>query len=150
MLNDTEIDTWVTMIRVQAWINQRLAQDMLREDGVRITWYDVLIQLLHCEDPERGMRMQDLVDRVIISNSGMTRLIDRLVEKELVKRIIYEDDRREVYVILTETGTHLIQKLMVNHQSRIRHYFLQYFTEEELRNLGGYFQRVYEANMRCD
>lgn len=145
-MTENELQTWLVVLRATHWLDQQLARDMMKEDHIRINWYDVLIHLEHCPDPARGMRMQDLIDRVIISNSGMTRLIDRLVEEGFVARQIHEDDRREVYVSITRAGSDLVHKLMRNHQDRVKKYFLDYVQNDEMDVINAVFRRVIEAN----
>ncbi|MEQ8676293.1 MAG: MarR family winged helix-turn-helix transcriptional regulator [Aggregatilineales bacterium] len=145
-INEQELQTWLVVLRATHWLDQQLARDMMKEDKVRINWYDVLIHLQHAPDSARGMRMQDLIDRVIISNSGMTRLIDRLVEEGLVVRQMYDDDRREVYVTITEAGRKMVTQLMQNHQKRIKKYFLDYVHDDEMDVIKAVFQRIIESN----
>lgn len=145
-MNEQETAAWLAVIRTHAWINQRLAQDMLQEDSVRIAWYAVLIALYEYSERERGLRMQDLIDRCIISNSGMTRLVDRLVEEGLTERHVYEENRREVYVQLTEQGRALIERLKERHQERIQRYYLQYFSPEELAMVQQIYTRIQAGN----
>ena len=145
-LKEQELQSWLAVLRATAWLNQQLARDMLRHDRIRIHWYDVLIQLLHVPEPDTGLRMQDLIDRVIISNSGMTRLIDRLVEEGYVKRTYSEDDRREVYVTITPQGKTLTERISANHQKRLKAYFADNATDEEHRVIEAVFTRILDAN----
>ena len=145
-LSENDLKVWLALLRGTSWLNQQLARDMMREDYIRITWYDVLISLFHAPEPDTGLRMQDLIDRVIISNSGMTRLIDRLVEEGYVERKYYQDDRREVYVVITEDGKKLTERLSANHQQRLKTYFLDLLTPEEHRVIKDVFTRVLKAN----
>src|SRR5690606_6667864 len=56
-ITEHELNTWLAVLRATHWLNQQLARDMMKEDHIRINWYDVLIHLEHCADPARGMRM---------------------------------------------------------------------------------------------
>lgn len=141
-LTEQELQTWLTFLRGQSWLNQQLAHDMLIEDRVRITWFDVLV---HLERSGTGLRMQDLCEQVILSNSGMTRVVDRLIEEGYVVRDFSDQDRREVYVNITESGRELLSRLKTNHQARIRNYFLQYANPEEQATIQRVFQRILDS-----
>lgn len=143
-LTKQDHSTWLLLSRASAWINQQLARDMLKEDNARITEYDVLETLRF--GPERGLRMQDLIDRVVISNSGMTRLVDRLYESEYVDRQVYPENRREVYVLITDKGKELVDSLIDAHQARIDHYFMQHLSNEDKEDLKRIFESIRQSN----
>jgi DNA-binding MarR family transcriptional regulator len=146
MLSSDEKRTWLLMIRTMNRINRQLAADMRHENDHRINEYDVLVNLLYASQPDKGLRMQDLADRVIISNSGMTRLVDRLVKKGYVARRTGDENRREVYVTLTDSGRTLAQSLTEAHQARVQSYVMQHITPDERHTLQAVFRRIAEAN----
>ena len=67
-----------------------------------LAWYDVLLTL--AQAPERRLRMAQLADRVLLSRSGLTRLVDRLEREGLVRREPSPDDARGTYTVLTAAG----------------------------------------------
>ena len=81
---------------------RRLERDLLAEAELPLGWYDVLLQL--AEAPERRLRMAELADRVLLSRSGLTRLVDRLAAEGLVTREPFPDDARGPYTVLTDAG----------------------------------------------
>ena len=83
---------WEAFLRTQAAIVRRLEREMMETDGLPLPWYDVLIQLY--ATPEKRLRMQVLAESVVLSRSGVTRLIDRLEREGLVRREASPEDRR--------------------------------------------------------
>jgi DNA-binding MarR family transcriptional regulator len=139
--NDLEQAAWLNLIRAMAQVNRRLAAEMEQHDGLPIAWYDVLVHLSFA--PEAGWSMQELAGQVMMSGSGLTRMVDRLIDAGLVQRRRADerqaDDRRVVRVALTEAGQATLARVQPRHQARVRAYFLQHVRAEELdclRNVG--------------
>lgn len=140
LLTPQELQFWLTFLHASHAVKQQLAEDMYRVNGISIGWYDVLINLYRGEDG--GLRMQDLAERVFMSNSGLTRLLDRMIEEGLVIRDTCAEDRRVFLAVLTEKGRALLEELLPQHQARIRSYLLQHLTAEEMEVMGNALQRV--------
>src|SRR5687767_11095724 len=81
---------------------RQLEAELLAEHQLPLAWYDVLVQLAHA--PGRRLRMAELAERVLLSRSGLTRLVDRLVREGLVVRDSCSSDGRGVNAVLTEHG----------------------------------------------
>jgi DNA-binding MarR family transcriptional regulator len=142
-LTDKELHTWVTFLRSHAAITTKLAHAMHQEHRMPISWYDVLIHLYHA--PEQRLRMQDLADAVILSSSGLTRLLDRMVETGLINRIACAEDRRVIFAVLTEEGVARLEEILPHHQARIEEYFIAHLTKSELDTIQDALQRVLNA-----
>lgn len=142
-LSQKALTTWITFLRAHSKVHAQLADEMQCQHGIPITWYDVLVHLYHA--PRRGLRMQDLADAVILSSSGLTRLLDRMIEAGLVERVACAEDRRVIYATLTPQGTEMIEAILPNHQARIEHYFAQHLSDEELDTMQTALQRVLHA-----
>lgn len=142
-LTDNELQLWRAFLRSSVTISRRLADAMRCEDGVPIGWYDVLVHLYH--GPEDGQRMQELADRVIMSGSGLTRLLDQMVAHDLVSRAPAADDRRVVLARLTDSGRALIAALLPRHQARIRDLFIAHLTDDEVAAMTPALERVLAA-----
>ena len=123
-----------------AIVNRRLAQEMQQEHGYHISWYDVLVRLLHA--PRRQMTMSELADSVVMSAGGLTRLLDKMVEEGLIERVLDPEDRRLVYARLTDAGRELAAELMQAHQQRIKEYVVQHLSEEEVGTVRRAFERI--------
>ena len=88
------------------------------------------------------MRMSELATAVVLSQSGLTRLVDRLVRDGSVARIRCEGDRRGLNAELTDAGRRRYLEARVTHLEGIRSRFLGLFQEAELDVLGGFWERV--------
>jgi DNA-binding MarR family transcriptional regulator len=108
--------------------------------GLPLTSYDVLIYLRSA--PDRRLRMAELADSVLLSRSGVTRLVDRLVREGLIVRDTCESDGRGSFAVLTDKGEELLARARPTHLAGVRERFLRHFTEEELETLGRYWERV--------
>lgn len=93
---------WRSFLRTHAGITRRLEAELMSEHDLPLASYDVLVQL--AEVPQRRLRMTDLAEAVLLSRSGLTRLVDRLTRDGLVTRQPCEDDARGTYAVLTDAG----------------------------------------------
>ncbi|MFI7617938.1 MarR family winged helix-turn-helix transcriptional regulator [Nonomuraea terrae] len=101
-LTAEELAVWRMLQRAQVRITRRLEGELLIVHDLPLASYDVLMQL--AEAPRRRLRMNDLADRVLLSRSGLTRLIDRLQRDGLVTREACADDARGLFAVLTDLG----------------------------------------------
>jgi DNA-binding MarR family transcriptional regulator len=101
-LDDVELAAWRTFLRAHAQVTRRLEHDLLAEHDLPLASYDVLVQL--SEAPGRSLRMTELAERVLLSRSGLTRLVDRLVRDGLVERQACPSDARGTLAVLTDAG----------------------------------------------
>src|SRR6185436_3450103 len=92
------------------------------------------------ENPK--MRMCDLASTVLLSRSGLTRLVDRLERDGLIVRQSCADDARGQYAVLTDAGRERLEAARVTHRAGIRALFLDHFSPEELELLGDAWERV--------
>src|SRR2546429_1475390 len=91
-LQPAEMRAWRAFLDAQASLLRRLGADLIEEEDITLAEYDVLLQLSFA--PDGRLRMTELSDRVRLSPSGLTRLVDRLVRSGLVKRGRCASDRR--------------------------------------------------------
>src|SRR5918999_1227401 len=89
---DPRLAAWGTFLRAHARVVRELERELQDEQDLALTDYDVLVQLAAADD--RRLRMSDLADRLLLSRSGVTRLVDRLVGEGLVERMTCDSDRR--------------------------------------------------------
>src|SRR5437764_1586655 len=95
------LEVWESFLRAHATLMRRLEVDLAQATGLALPDFDVLAQLARAGGE---LRMTDLADRVLISRSGMTRRVARLVEEGLVRRANVDADARAVVVALTDAG----------------------------------------------
>ena len=97
-----ELTAWRTFLRAHSQVTRRLEADLLAEHDLSLPSYDVLVQL--SEAPHRRLRMTELAERVLLSRSGLTRLVDRLEREGLVGRQACPSDARGTHAVLTDAG----------------------------------------------
>jgi DNA-binding MarR family transcriptional regulator len=139
-LDDRELRAWRGMLRVHAMLTKALDAQLEAEHGLALSSYEVLLYL-NDADGQR-MRMSDLAESVILSRSGLTRLVDRLERDGLLERQSCPDDARGAFASLTETGRAKLQAARSTHLGGVRALFLEHFGEAELDTLGAAWERV--------
>src|SRR3954468_3317308 len=130
-----ELGAWRGMLRVHSALVKALDAELLAGHDLPLTSYEVLINLQAA--PRRRRRMAELADGVLLSRSGMTRLVDRLERDGLIERDPCTDDGRGTYAVLTDKGEVLLAQARPTHLDGVRERFLQHFEPDELRALGG-------------
>ena len=115
----------------------------LEEAGLPIGFYDVLIQLTEAEPG--GLRMADLARRVLLSKSGLTRLVDRMVGQGLVRRRPSPEDGRGFYVVVTQHGRLALRRASPVHLRGIATHFTSLLTDDEMRVITNAMSRVAES-----
>src|SRR5438045_1350284 len=100
-LTDTEMNAWQALLHTHHQLTNRLDGELKTEHGLSLGEYDVLVRLARV--PDRRLRMAELAERVMISPSGLTRVVDGLVDEGFVLRSRDESDARVVFAQLTET-----------------------------------------------
>jgi DNA-binding MarR family transcriptional regulator len=126
-----ELAIWRMLQRVQVRITRNLESDLLLEHDLALASYDVLTQL--SDAPDRRLRMNDLADRVLLSRSGLTRLIDRLQREGLVHREACTSDARGLYAVLTDTGSARLADATPTYLRGVRTQVLDILAPAELR-----------------
>lgn len=139
-LTERELGAWRGLLRTHAMLVKRLDAELDAEHGLPLTSYEVLLHL--ADAPERKMRMCDVADSVLLSRSGLTRLIDRLERDGLVERVSCPDDARGAYAKLTEEGGRKLEAARTTHLDGIRTHFLSHFADGELDVLAEQWVRV--------
>lgn len=131
---------WRGFIRAHAHVLAHLSQELQDEESLPVTWYDVLVQL--SEAPDRRLRMQDLADRVLLSQSGLTRLVDRLEATGLVERTRCSEDGRGLFAQLTPEGLDTLRRAYPTHLRGVRAWFSDLLTDEEAAVMARAFTRI--------
>jgi DNA-binding MarR family transcriptional regulator len=139
-LEPFELGAWRGLLRVHSALVKALDAELLAEHRLPLTSYEVLINLQAA--PGRRRRMSELADGVLLSRSGMTRLVDRLEREGLLERDTCTSDGRGCFAVLTEAGEALLAQARPTHLAGVREKFLSCFSPAELRALAGYWDRV--------
>jgi DNA-binding MarR family transcriptional regulator len=139
-LNDRELRAWRGLLRAHAALTKALGADLEREHGLPLTSYEVLMNLHHA--PGRRMRMSELACCVILSRSGLTRLVDRLAREGLLEREACDDDARGAFAVLTPEGEERVTAARRTHLAGVRARFLSRLSEAEMTELGDLWERM--------
>lgn len=129
-LEEQAVTVWKYFIKANSRILRNLSQDMQENHNIPLSWYDVLVKLY--QSPQKGLTMQALANEVILSPSGLTRLVDRMMKAGLVERHACKNDRRVCYAMITPDGETLLKKIQPTHQMAVKRCFTNHLTEEEL------------------
>ena len=139
-LTERELGAWKGLLRAHAMLVKRLDAELEATHGLALTSSEVLLNLSHAD--EHKMRMCDVAESVLLSRSGLTRLIDRLERDGLVERVSCADDARGAFARLTDTGMARFREAQSTHLEGVREHFLRYFSPDELDLLGEAWTRV--------
>ncbi len=132
-LNDAEFGAWSSFLKAHHGVTSKLESELEREHGISLPYYEVLLHLARA--PERRLRMTDLARSVLLSPSGLTRLVDRLVRDGMVARIPCESDGRAMYAVLTDAGLARFRRAAPTHLRGIRQHFLSRLSADQQASL---------------
>ena len=139
-LDARELRAWRGLLRVHAQLSKALDAQLDATHGLQLTSYEVLLYL---SDAEGGrMRMNDLASSVLLSRSGLTRLVDRLERDGYLERCSCAHDARGAFAVLTPAGREKLEAARETHLAGVRELFLSHFSPAELDVLGDAWDRV--------
>ncbi|MGN6868175.1 MAG: MarR family winged helix-turn-helix transcriptional regulator [Solirubrobacteraceae bacterium] len=142
-LTPQELAAWRGLLEIHARVTQRLDSQMQAEHALSLSAYEVLMFL--DDAPEHRLRMSEIADRVLLSRSGCTRLIDRLADQGYVTRCADTTDGRGLYAQLTDAGLTKISAARATHRDGIRRFFLDHLTATDEIVLGDVWSRFRTA-----
>src|SRR4051812_38530665 len=134
--------------RLRAWrlyfesalaLTDVLSSELERDAGLPLRWYDVLI---HLEETPEGLRMNELAERILYSKSGFTRVVDRMEEAGLVRRVRPENDRRTILIVLTDKGTETMERARRHHRDGIERHFSQHLSDTDIKALTRALEKI--------
>jgi DNA-binding MarR family transcriptional regulator len=140
LLDREELGAWRGMLRVHAELTKALDTELTEVHGLPLSSYEVLLFL--ADEPGGRMRMSELADSVLLSRSGLTRLVDRLERAGLLERVQCDEDARGYFAQITPAGREAFNDARRTHLEGVRRLFLSRFSRDELRELGGLWERV--------
>jgi DNA-binding MarR family transcriptional regulator len=139
-LRDHELAAWRGFLRAHSDLVQELDAELTAEHSLSLSAYDVLVQLAH--SAQGRLRMSELAGSVLLSPSGMTRLVDRLGDEGLVERLPCDDDARGYFAAITGAGRERFEAARRTHLDGVRRLFLRHFSDAELQRLGEQWRRL--------
>jgi DNA-binding MarR family transcriptional regulator len=139
-LSERELHAWRGMLRVHAWLTKALDGELEAAHGLSLSSYEVLMYLDRADD--QRMRMCDLAESVILSRSGLTRLVDRLERDGLLCRESCPSDARGAYAKLTPAGAAKIGEARPTHLAGVRSLFLDRLSANQQEHLHELWARI--------
>lgn len=128
------------MLRAHSALTKLLDAELVREHGLPLSSYEVLLFL--ADSPQGQLRMSELADGVLLSRSGLTRRVDRMERDGLLRREPSEDDARGWFAVITPKGRQLFNRARKTHLDGVRDRFLSRFSRDELRTLGALWKKL--------
>ena len=139
-LSETELRAWQALLHAHHEVIRRLDDELRGEHGLSLTDYDVLLRLARA--PDRRLRMTELADRVLMSASGLTRMVDRLVDEGFVRRDRFDGDARVMLAQLTERGRRALRRAARTHLRGIHEHFTGRLSQTQLRNVASALETI--------
>ena len=136
----SRLDAWIRFLRAHAALTRELSAELVAEHGLTLNDYEVLLHLARA--PEKRMRRVDLAESVLLTPSGITRLLEGLERSGLVERVLCDTDRRVAYAHLTEAGAEKLRAAGRTHVAGIESLFVGRYSDEELATLSSLLSRL--------
>jgi DNA-binding MarR family transcriptional regulator len=145
---DPGLDTWVRFLQAHASVTRRLEAELQGECDISLAEYEALV---HLDVAEGGqVRMSDLAGHLLLSRSGVTRLVDRLVAGGEVERRTCSSDARGSFAAITDVGRARLRAAAPVHLRGVREHFLARIPDDEIAPLGRTMRRLVPASDRED
>ncbi|MBV8527709.1 MAG: MarR family transcriptional regulator [Candidatus Dormibacteraeota bacterium] len=141
--DQTGVAAWESLLRVHAALVPILDREVQRATGLPLAWYDVLLELNSA--PNRRLRMTDLADRVVLSRTRVSRIVDELVSHGLVARDDNPADRRSAYAVLTAEGRRRFRAAAPVYLAGIARHFSDQLTQVEANAVRSAMRKVLRA-----
>jgi DNA-binding MarR family transcriptional regulator len=135
---------WRGLLRAHAQVTRVLEAELEAAHGLPLASYDVLVQL--AEAPDGALRMSELANAVLLSRSGLTRLVDRLVKDGLVERRSCPSDLRGTLAVLTPAGLERLRTASGSHLRGVARHVLSHYSPAELELLGDLLNRLADGD----
>ena len=139
-LTGPQMIAWRRFLRAHALVTRQLEAELLAEQRLPLASYDVLVQLV--EAPGRRLRMSELAERVLLSRSGLTRLVDRLEREGLVRREVCDSDARGLFTVLTDAGLDRLRAASPVHLRGIAEHAVGRLDDDEAATLARLLARM--------
>jgi DNA-binding MarR family transcriptional regulator len=130
---------FLALLRTHARLKEQLELDVRRISGLSLARYDVL---MHLDMAGGRLRLRDLAEAVILSPSGLSKLIDRMQESGLVERQLDPDDARSTFAAITRHGLGLVEKTRQRHHAYLQHIFGDVLDDRDLADLARIMARL--------
>ena len=139
-LEGNALDAWRSYLQSHASIVRVLDAELAADHGITSRDYEALLYL--SQEPDRRLAMSALAERTMLTRSGITRLVDGLVNAGLIERVSCPSDARVSYAKLTDLGYDKLRAAGCSHVRSIHRLFLEHFSPEEVDQLAGLLSRL--------
>lgn len=139
-LEGVALEAWRSYLQSHASILRELDAELAAAHGMTTRDYEVLLYL--AQAPDRRLPMSSLAASTMLTRSGITRLVDGLVEQGLIERVACPRDARVSYAHLTDVGYEKLRQAGCTHIASIQRLFLEHFTEAEISQLASLLSRL--------
>lgn len=143
-----QLDAWVRLLRVHAATTRQFNAELVSEHGLTMNDFDVLMQLSRAD--EGRLRRVDLAERVLLTPSGITRLLEGLERAGLVDRESCPSDARVSYALLTAAGREKLEEAKETHRESVKALFAERYSDDELETLAALLERLPAVDATCD
>jgi DNA-binding MarR family transcriptional regulator len=134
------VEAFVALIRAHTTVTRQLNAQLSADHGLSINDFEVLLRLARA--PDRRLRRVDLAQQVVLTPSGITRLLDGLERQGLVDRASCSVDRRVVYAVITDAGVAKLTEARSTHVPQIEEHFGRRLDPSELASLVGLLAKL--------
>lgn len=139
-LSKQGLEAWKGLLFGHATLVEVIDKEMAKANLLPLDWYDALLSLE--EAPDHKLKMSELADRVLLSKSGLTRLVDRLEAKGYIRREGCRSDRRVAFAVLTPAGLQARKDSWPTYRAAIQTHFASQLSEEEAQIIGDALLRI--------
>jgi DNA-binding MarR family transcriptional regulator len=139
-LEGAALDAWRSYLQSHASILRELDAELVAAHAMTARDYEVLLYL--AQAPERKLPMSALATSTMLTRSGITRLVDGLVEAGLIERVACDSDARVSYARLTDVGYDRLREAGCTHIASIRRLFIEHFSPQETEQLASLLSRL--------
>jgi DNA-binding MarR family transcriptional regulator len=140
LLTTRELRAWRGMLRTHTTLVKALDAELESQHGLALTSYEVLMFLADSADGR--MRMHEIASSVLLSRSGLTRLVDRLVRDGFVERADCPSDARGAFAVITPAGRDKLDAARATHLADVRRLYLDRLEAAEQDQLGDVWEKV--------
>ena len=147
-LRGIELEAWINFLRAHAAVTRQFNADLLATHELTINDFDVLAQLSRA--PEQALKRVDLAESVLLTPSGITRLLKGLEDAGWVSNRPCAEDARVTYAVLTPAGKKKLEQARKTHVASVRALFSERFEHDELETLASLLERLPQRDTSCD
>ena len=147
-LREIEVEAWINFLRAHSAVTRQFNAELLATHGLTINDFDVLAQLARA--PEQALKRVDLAESVLLTPSGITRLLKGLEAAGWVSNRPCAEDARVTYAVLTPEGTRKLEEARKTHVASVRALFSERFDKDELQALASLPERLPMTTTPCD